>query len=132
MQKLYFPVFNNPHWMFVEVIVPDRKMYFYDFMTRRENETAPGPKYMNILKEYISELHRVKLGREDARCDDWDLVDLTGGKLIPHQENDTDCGVFLLECCKLLSRDEWLPEELNVAECRRSIGESILQGKLLN
>ncbi|TNM88260.1 hypothetical protein fugu_006481 [Takifugu bimaculatus] len=89
---LLFPIHLEIHWSLITVTMETKTISYYDSQGIVFRHTTD-----NIMKYLLSE---AKEKEQTAFQKGWKISIIKG---IPHQKNDSDCGVFVLEYCRRLS-----------------------------
>eukprot|EP00066_Takifugu_rubripes_P028792 XP_011618058.1 PREDICTED: sentrin-specific protease 3-like [Takifugu rubripes] len=89
---LLFPIHLEIHWSLITVTMETKTISYYDSQGIVFRHTTE-----NIMKYLLSE---AKEKEQTAFQKGWKISIIKG---IPHQKNDSDCGVFVLEYCRRLS-----------------------------
>uniref|UniRef100_H3DL84 Ubiquitin-like protease family profile domain-containing protein n=1 Tax=Tetraodon nigroviridis TaxID=99883 RepID=H3DL84_TETNG len=89
---LLFPIHLEIHWSLITVTMETKTISYYDSQGIVFRHTTE-----NIMKYLLSEAKE----KEQASFQKGWKINIIKG--IPHQKNDSDCGVFVLEYCRCLS-----------------------------
>ena len=105
-EKLFFPVFEQNHWMLIVVYMVEKKIQFLNSMGTTFLEK--GNHSMDLLLDWLScESERLEQARyHNIFCkDEWEKTLTWEKSVIPQQINSYDCGVYVIVFADFLSDD---------------------------
>ena len=125
MNKLVFPInISNTHWVLTVAYLEEKRISFLDSLGGK------GEKYLRHILDYIFiEAGRFDEYKKKMKKSDWLLESM--GTRCPQQQNNFDCGVFVILYADFLSDNlPLLFKQKDIPSYRLKIASSILHGSL--
>ena len=109
--KVFFPVHvNGNHWCLAVINFLDRRFEYYDSLRNR-----PGLWVFNSLREYVVKEAKNYHNRPNYNFEGWtEYVPQD----IPHQDNGSDCGVYMCKYADYLSNGLDIPTRFQKDEIK--------------
>ena len=125
--QIFIPInINGTHWTLAVIDMTNKVIRYYD------SRGDAGKIYLDALRRYITdEWTHKKRTSSPAWMSEWRLIE--GSSSTPQQDNETDCGVFVLCTADLLGQGLPLSfdqQDLRNSNFRARIGNSILHQQL--
>lgn len=124
--KVFFPInINNTHWTLLVFFMLSKELHYYDSMN------GDGLRYLQCglrwLSDEVLDKRQITLNTNDWRC-------FHKEPGIPQQNNDYDCGVFVIMCARALAYNQPLTSynQEDMPQYRLMIGRHILRESLLD
>ncbi len=97
MRRLYFPInITNKHWALAVVDMETKQICYYDSLEHSKLNKR-GYSYMEYLLRWLRDV-----AGENHDMSKWEILKK---EKIPMQDNEIDCGVFVIMFCDFLSDD---------------------------
>ncbi|KAL0487510.1 ubiquitin-like-specific protease ULP1B [Acrasis kona] len=104
MNKIIIPVnISGAHWTLCILNLQLQKFEYYDTLIEFPGHREAGEKIVNNLRRYLEDEVREK-NNQTIDCNTWPTYFYD--KLIPHQDNGYDCGVFICQFARVISQDK--------------------------
>jgi hypothetical protein len=127
LDKLLLPInINNMHWVLIVVNFKIKSINYYD---SKSGNSDNGIYYLDLIKNWLVSDNN-NLFKENKNH--WNL-EIINKDLIPQQNNDNDCGIFLCFYMENLSKNKNLLHiEVNINKYRKEIALLIVKDKFIN
>jgi sentrin-specific protease 1 len=97
MDKVLIPVhFNKNHWTLAVIDFKKKQFQYYDSLGGR------NPDLLEMLAQYVRDEAEIYSQQPKYSTDEWERVTPSA---IPHQNNGSDCGVFVCKYADYISQD---------------------------
>lgn len=118
VDEIYFPVQHNVHWLFIRVVLIEKKFYIYDSISENDDEEDVINDVKKSVIQLLKELYKKKFTSKIEK--------------VPQQRNQYDCGIFTMEYARrlLLNQDINGFTEAVVPNFRQRIKKELQENKL--
>ncbi len=104
MDKILLPVnISEAHWVLAVINLTQSRFEYYDTMIDMPNHKEKGSEILDNLELYLIDEAKAKMNI-NLDTSEWKRVFYD--KLIPHQNNPYDCGVFVCQFARSISQNK--------------------------
>jgi sentrin-specific protease 1 len=96
LDMVIVPIHLQIHWALVVINIKERRLEYYDSMSKGYNDTV-----LSSLKRYVEEEYKNKKGVSSYDMSEWKYYRVEN---LPRQTNAYDCGVFAMTFAEHISR----------------------------
>jgi sentrin-specific protease 1 len=124
MDKVFFPInINDTHWTLAVADMEKKVVSYYNSLKE------VGRFYVNAVLRLLAD-HAVDKGVAIFQESQWDIV-LSDKTIVPQQDNEYDCGLFVITCADYVSDDLPLAyHQEDMPEARKKWAAAILRGSI--